>query len=388
MEAHDVVVVGLGAMGSAALRELSRRHVDVLGIDEHSPPHPFGSTHGESRITRLATGEGQAYVPLAMRSQQLWRELEVETGRTLLTCNGCLVLGREGAGFGIHGRHFLEDTITAARTFAIEHELLDAAQLTERFPQLALVGDERGYLEPSGGFARPEACVDAMLTVAVRDGAEVRRNERVEQVTLGGGGAVVRTAHGDIAANQVVVSAGAAVADLVGPEIGNHVSVHRQTMHWFATSPPHDMLSPERLPVFIWELSEKRFFYGFPEIDGPGSGLKVASERDDPVHNLRDVERDVGMHESMDLFDDLVGPRIPQLERRRLRAVTCLYTAASDFDFIIDRHPRGESVWLVSPCSGHGFKHSAAIGEAVAQLVTTGSSDVDLAPFALSRFGR
>ncbi len=389
MNSWDVIVVGLGAMGSAATYQLARRGARVLGIDRFSPPHRLGSTHGDSRITRTAIGEGMAYVPMAQRSQQLWREIEAASGADLLTQNGCLVLGRAGTGFGFHGKaHFLEDTIAAAQAFDVPHEVLDAAEVAARFPQLGLVGDEVGYLEPSGGFVRPEACVSAQLTLAKVHGADIHRNERVERLTPGGGSVTVRTDRGEHTAAKVVLSAGPWVATLLDTALGARFAVYRQVMHWFATAPPHELLTPGRLPVFIWEADERHAFYGFPAIDGETGGLKVAGEQFDHASDPDAVTREVSVDESLALYDDVVGARLPQLERRPVKAVSCLYTATGDGDFVIDWHPDSDGVLIVSPCSGHGFKHSAAIGEAAAELVLEGQSTIDVSAFSLCRFDR
>lgn len=387
METHDAIVVGLGAMGSAATYQLAARGVRVLGLDMFSPPHTLGSTHGDSRITRLAIGEGTAYVPLAMRSHQLWREIEARTGADLLTTNGCLILGRPGTGFGFHGKaNFLLDTIAAAAAFAIPHEVLDTSEVGVRFPQFTLVGDEIGYHEPGGGFLRPEACVGAQLTLAARLGADIRRDVRVEGVGFGTNGVTVRTAEGEHSAGKLVLSAGPWIGGLLGGDLGSRFAVHRQVMHWFATDPAAELLSPERFPVYIWEVSQRDTFYGFPAIDGPDGGMKVAAEQFDQTTDPDSVTRHVPEEESMTLFDRVVGARLTELVRRRVKAAACLYTTTPDGDFVIDWHPESRDVLIVSPCSGHGFKHSAAIGETVAELVTQGTSSIDVGVFSLSRF--
>jgi sarcosine oxidase len=384
---HDVIVVGLGAMGSAAAYQLAGRGVRVLGLDQFSPPHTLGSTHGDSRVTRLAIGEGMAYVPLAMRSHQLWREIEAQTGADLLTANGCLILGRAGTGFGFHGKvDFLQDTIAAARAFDIPYEVLDADGIRRSFPQFNLVGDEVGYHEPGGGFVRPEACVRAQLTLAARRGADIRRDERVESFAITADGVTVRTAGGDHSAGKLILSAGPWIAGLLDGVLRQRFAVHRQVMHWFATAPPHQLLVPDRFPVYIWEATERDTFYGFPAIDGEDGGMKIAAERFDEVTDPVSVNREVSLEESLALFDRLVGARLPHLQRRRVKAVACLYTTTPDGDFVIDWHPDSDDVLIVSPCSGHGFKHSAAIGEAAAELVTQGTSSIDLDAFSLRRF--
>jgi sarcosine oxidase len=388
-DSWDVIVVGLGAMGSAAAYQLAARGVRVLALDQFSPPHPLGSTHGDTRITRLAIGEGFAYVPLALRSHQLWREIESQAGADLLTTNGGLILGRLGSGARHRAKtNFLDQTVAAAKTFDIRHEVLDAGAIGERFPQFNLIGDEVGYYEPDAGFLRPEACVAAQLDLAAQRGAVIRRDERVESYTIHPRGVTVVTTQGRYSAAKLVLSVGPWIADLIDQPLAEHFRVFRQVMHWFATSPPFEQLSPDRCPVYIWEVGATEWFYGFPAIDGPQGGMKVATEQHDESVDPHAVRREVAPRESFAVFDDLVGPRLPQLQRRCVKAVSCLYTSTADGDFVVDWHPDSEDVLVVSPCSGHGFKHSAAIGEAVAELVTSGESAIDLEPFSLGRFER
>ncbi len=156
MEKFDVIVVGLGAMGSAAMYQLAKRGSRVLGIDQFSPPHTRGSTHGETRITRQAIGEGEEYVPLVLRSNEIWREIERETGEILFTANGGLIIGDLQATNGNHGsKNFLLQTIAAAKVHGIAHEILDCDALKRRFPQFHFKGNETGYYEPGAGFLRP-----------------------------------------------------------------------------------------------------------------------------------------------------------------------------------------------------------------------------------------
>src|SRR5271167_782404 len=178
MQRFETIVLGLGATGTAALCQLARKGNVALGIDQFDPPHHHGSTHGETRVTRLAIGEGEQYTPLALRSHELWRELEQETGSTLLTSNGCLIISSRVKTSVTHVEHFFANTLAAARRYGIAHELLDAEQMRRRYPHFKVVDDEVGYLEHDGGFLRPEACVQAQLTVAERLGATVHRRER------------------------------------------------------------------------------------------------------------------------------------------------------------------------------------------------------------------
>ncbi|TMB91277.1 MAG: N-methyl-L-tryptophan oxidase [Chloroflexi bacterium] len=382
----DVIVVGLGAAGAATLLALARAGVRAVGVDRFSPPHARGSTHGDTRITRLAIGEGEAYTPLAVGSHRLWRQLESETGAALLTQNGGLVLESPGAQAAMHNRRdFLDRTIACAERFAIDHEVLGADEIARRFPQFTLTGDERGYYEPGAGFVRPEACVAAQLALAERLGAGVRRSERVVGIARDGAGVRVRTDSGEHAAERVVVAAGPWLPDLGPPALRVLLTVYRQVLAWFALRPDAVDHSPAAMPVYIWELGDGRFFYGFPAVDGPGGGLKAAGEQFDTSTTADTARAGVDPGEPRALYDGVVGARLPGITQQCLKAVRCLYTVTPDGDFVVDWHPDIEGVLLVSPCSGHGFKHSPALGEAVASWLISGSRPDQLSPFGLDR---
>ena len=379
---YDVVVVGTAAMGSAVVYQLAKAGARVLGIDRFAPPHVHGSTHGDSRITRLAIGEGAEYVPLAIRSHELWREIEARTGEQLLTVTGGVVISVPG-GRGQHGADdFLATTIAAAQAHGIAHEVLDGAGLAERLPPFALTGDERGMFEPSAGFVRPEAAVSAQLRLAREHGADLRTGERVISA---GEGRVVTDA-GTYTAGMIVLAAGPWLTEL-RPEFASAFTVSRQVLHWFALA-PGAYEAHRDLPVFIWITGDgpEEFFYGFPAVDGPSGGLKVASEQLKVTTTPATCRRDVTSDESRQLHARLLARRLPGLHARAVRATTCLYTSTAGSGFAIGAHPGDPNLLVVSACSGHGFKHSAAIGEAVAQLALTGGSAIDLRPFALDRF--
>ncbi len=377
-------------MGSATLYQLAKRGVDVVGIDRFSPPHTLGSTHGETRITRQAVGEGLAYVPLVLRSHELWREIEAETGADLFTACGGLVLTAGSANASHHGiEHFFASTVAAADAYGIEHELLDFDDLRARFPQFNVTEAHRGYYEPGAGFVRPERAVAAQLELATRYGARVQRTERVSSVEPSRDGVTVGTDHGVYGADQVVIAAGPWISGLARSEdIASTCAVYRQTLHWFDASASFSALAPDRMPVFIWgEVGSggRDVFYGFPAIDGPNGGLKVATEQYETTCEPDDAVTEVAPDESQRVFDDCVEGRLP-LGSSVVKSAACLYTVTRDHHFIIDRHPESSTMLLASPCSGHGFKHSAAIGEALAQWVLDGASTIDLSAFALSRF--
>ena len=388
MRRFESIVVGLGAMGSATAFHLARRGNRVLGLDRYAPPHVHGSTHGDTRITRLAIGEGAHYTPLALRSHQLWREIERETGRTLLTTNGGLILSSRAKTSASHGENFFANTLAAAREFGIAHEMLDATQIRRRFPQFRVVDDEVGYHERDAGFLRPEECVRVQLALARQHGAEVHPDERALGFDATDGGVTVTTDRGTYAADHLIVAAGAWLPQFVDAAFIANVRVCRQTLFWFDIEGAVTPFLPENFPVFIWELQgKKQGIYGFPAIDGPRGGVKIATEQFDATTTADTVEREVPAAEARSMFDDYVAPHVLGLTGRCVKAASCLYTLTPDFGFVIDTLPGMERVTVASPCSGHGFKHSAAIGEALAERVIDGASHLDLSACRIERFG-
>ncbi len=385
VESFDVIVCGLGAMGSATTYQLAKTGARVLGVDRLNPPHTLGSTHGDTRITRLATGEGPAYVPLVRRSHELWREVEGETDAQLLTAVGVLVMAPPGIHTRHHGKtHFLETTIAAARAYGIAHEVLDAQEITHRFPQFRLDGDESGYFEPGAGYVRPEAAVAAHLELAARNGATLRRGETLVDHAQDGDGVTVLTSAGQYSAGVLVLAVGPWLGELIGPDLGRNFAITRQVTQWYAPVGDVEPFLPRKFPVFIWDC-EPLAFYGFPAVDGPDGGVKVAAEQPSPTASVAEVARGVSDDEQYGLYDNVVGDRLPGLARRLVKAATCLYTTTPDGDFVIDRHPDQPAVLIVSACSGHGFKHSPAIGEAVAAMALGRHPPVDVTPFGLER---
>jgi sarcosine oxidase len=383
--AADVVVVGLGAMGSATLYQLARRGVRAIGIDRFTPPHDRGSSHGESRITRQAIGEGPEYVPFVLRSHEIWRDLEAATGEALLFTVGGLLLGRPGSGARHHGQaDFIGRTIAAAAQYGIPHEILPASEVRRRFPQFRLAGDEVGYYEPGAGFVAPERCIAAQLAVARTHGATVRTCETVARIRPSSTGVEIVTDRERLAADRVIVTAGGWIPGLLGGPFATLLRVYRQVLFWFA---PEDATryAPGRFPVFIWihGAGEADYFYGFPVVS---EGVKLGSEQFVEASEPDGIVRDVSSAEVEAVYSAHVRHRLAGVTARCLRARTCSYTVAPGSRFLVDRHPDSDRVLVVSPCSGHGFKHSAALGEAIAERVVEGASRLDLAPFALERF--
>jgi sarcosine oxidase len=385
---YDTIVIGLGAMGAATLLQLARRGQRVLGLDRWDPPHAWGSTHGDTRITRCAIGEGEQYVPLVLRSHEIWREIEAETGETLLNQCGAMILAPAGSTAIVHGKPgFVQGTIAAAKRYAIPHEVLDAGEAMRRYPQFRLCGDELVYYEPGGGYVRPEACIGAQLALARRQGAEIRPNTPVAAIARDGAGVRVTTAAGDsIFAAEAVLAAGAWSPGLAGAALAPHMTVTRQVLHWFPPADPA-AFAPGRCPVYIWTYGNtpEEGFYGFPVPPGT-EGVKIAMEQyqaviADPDH----LQREVTAEEVAHMHSAHLAERMPGLLPDALRSVVCPYTMTRDGDFLVSRAPENDRVLLVSACSGHGFKHSAGLGEAVAEMVAGAAPVPALAGFTAGR---
>jgi sarcosine oxidase len=384
----DTIVLGLGAMGSAAIYQLAKRGRKVLGIDQFSPPHNFGSSHGESRIIRQAIGEGEEYVPLVLRSYELWREIENEVGKELLTITGGLTLESQNSEAVMHGRrNFLDQAIGCAKKFNIRHEILETQEIQKRYPQFS-VTNERGYFEYETGFLRPELCVDAQLQLAKTNGGILQTGEKVMSIgPQGNSGVCVQTDRSVYAAEFLIVTAGPWISEFLPASYREFFKVNRQVMYWFNIKEKFRLtFLPGRFPIFIWIFGKGREFgfYGFPALDG--KTIKLASEQFGVVTLPDEVDRTVTHTEEKAMYENYVMGRIPGLSDVCSEAVSCLYTTTPDANFVIDFHPVNNRIVVASACSGHGFKHSAAVGEALSDLVIDGKSKIDISSFNLKRF--
>jgi sarcosine oxidase len=374
MTACDVVVIGLGAMGSAAVASLARRGCRVVGIEQYAPGHDRGSSHGATRIIRLGYFEHPSYVPLLRAAYPLWRDLAAKTGLPLLHITGIVEVGAPDS-------ELVAGTLRSSRLHGLAHEVLDAAGLMRRFPAFGVPAGYVGVFQPEGGFLRAEQAIHAQLALARDAGAQLRLGEDVIAIEPRGGGVRVVTPNGAIDAGCAIVAAGPWVKSVL-PGLPAPIRVTRQVLGWFE---PLDraLFVAGRFPVFLLQNADG-IFYGFPD-DGE-SGVKVArhhhaDESVDPDRCSRDV---TAADEAM--IRAVLAAHLPAADGRRLAAVTCLYTMTPDGDFIIDRLPGHEAIIVASPCSGHGFKFAPVIGEILANLALAGSTSHDISRFALARF--
>ena len=374
MPSYDVIVVGLGGMGSACAWQLARRGLRVLGLDRFDLGHTFGSSHGINRIIRKPYYENRSYVPLVLRAYELWRDLEVVSDERILHVTGGIDAGPADS------RTFL-GAVEACRTHRLVHEILDRDQLKRKFPAFELPAGTMAVFSPDSGFVLSERAIEVHLRLATELGAELHRCEQVVGWEPRASGVRVRTQLGSYDAKYLVISAGSWVSDLF-PGLRSVAVPERQVVGWFEPKAP-DQFQIGRFPVFTMKMAEGEF-YGFPEFGRPG--LKIGRHRHHHESTDPDeVEREIHASDEA-VLRDAIDRYLPQASGPMKHAAVCLYTNTPDEDFIIDRMPGFPQVVLLSPCSGHGYKFCSVIGEIAADLVTRGESSLDIGFLNLGRF--
>ena len=365
----DVIVIGLGAMGSATTFQLASRKLRVLGLDRFHPPHSEGSSHGQTRIIREAYFEHPAYVPLIQRAYELWGELQAQTQETLLTLTGGLMIGPES---GI----LFPGALHSAQTHGLSHEVLDAHEVARRFPALRPESSQKAVWEPRAGVLFPERCVARYLEAARRSGATLRTGECVTRWEPDGQGVRVVTSQGVYRAGALVVAAGAWAQSLF-PTASVPLTVERQTLFWFDTLRRAESFQLGQCPIHLWETPDQEFFYGFPDL---GDGVKLACHHGGAPTTPETVSRAVTDEDEL-AMRRLTRRFIPDADGATRSSTVCLYTNTPDSHFWLDRHPEYSQAWIASPCSGHGFKFASVIGEIMADEVMGRSSKLDLTLF-------
>ena len=375
MAAFDVIVVGTGAMGAAACWQLARRGQKVLALDRYDIPNAMGSSHGVNRIIRLAYFEHPAYVPILRRAYELWRETEQLAGEQLLWITGSLDIGASGS-------KIVEGALASCRQHGLHHEVLSAADAMARYPGYRLPENFVALHQPEGGFVASERAIVAAANLAMQSGAVLRAREAVLDITpIVGGGVRVRTGRGVYEAGQVIVSAGAWIGELV-PGLSATAVPERQVLGWFQPKRP-ELFRLGAFPVSNLK-GDLGHFYQFPVWNVPGFKIGL-------YHHLHEQGAPEQLSREPTAADEAVLRRgvaeyFPDADGDVLALRTCMFTNTPDEHFIIDRLPGFEDVIVASPCSGHGFKFSSAIGEILADLVTARAARFDLSLFSLSRF--
>ena len=357
---YDVIIVGVGGMGSAAAWQLARRGQRVLGLERYDIPHAMGSSHGISRIIRLPYYEHPAYVPLLRRAYALWREIEAETGEELLVITGSIDASPQDD-------PLFQGALGSARLHDIPHEVLTGAEINARFPGYRLPADYRGVFQAEGGLVASERAVVAHVRAAQAHGADIRAREKVLEWSVGPGrdGVVVQTDKGRYEAERLVLAAGAWMGDLA-PLLKGVSVPERQVLAWLQPTRP-ELFGPDRFPVFNLQVEEGRY-YGLPIYEVPG--FKFGR-----YHHLGETSDADAVRREPDAADErllraFASRYFPEGSGDTMALRSCMFTNTPDEHFILDHHPEHPQVVLASPCSGHGYKFCSVVGEIVADLAS------------------
>jgi len=370
---HDVIVVGVGGMGSAAADALAGRGQRVLALEQFGVAHSRGSSHGRTRIVRQAYFESPDYLPLLRRAYQLWDALPPDLA---LQRVGCLVLGRADS-------PVLTGAAATAAREDVPVELLTADEVRRRFPVFSPEDDEAALLEPGAGFVRPELTIAHLVGRARERGAQVRTDQRVLGWDVTAAGVTVRTRDGVHEAARLVLTAGAWTPTVAG-SLGLPVQVQRRVMHFFTPRAAPERFGPDRMPTFIWDLAEGDSVYGFP-LDGT-DGVKVGfHNRGGPTDP--DQRQPEGSADEVQQMRGMLAARLPDAAGHLVRSTGCMYASTPDEDFVLGLVPGlAGRVVVAAGFSGHGFKFVPVVGEVVADLVVAGGTSFDLGFLAPERF--
>lgn len=372
--AYDVIIAGLGVMGSSVALHAARRGLRVLGVDRLEPPHRHGSSHGNTRLIREAYYEHPLYVPLVRRSYELWRELEADRGEVLLTRTGSVMVGSPDS-------ELVRGTIRSGVEHAVPHEVLSAEELHRNFPGFEPPAEFVGVHEPGSSLLNPEKVVTAQLDAARGAGADIRLSEPVLSWSQADGVVKVLLRSEEMEVANLVLAAGAWNPSLAGGALGG-VTVERQLQQWWTPARSPEFFVAANMPVSMWQLGDGRIFYTMPDT---GRGLKLGWHHNGPTVDPDRVDREPGLAENAELAD-LLRRFLPAAKGARAASEVCLYTNTPDGHFLLDRCPDAPGVWLMSPCSGHGFKFASVLGELMADRLTGREPAFDLTPFRYDRF--
>jgi sarcosine oxidase len=373
---YEVIIIGLGAMGSSAAYHLAQRGLRVLGLDRYQPPHNFGSSHGLTRIIREAYFEDPLYVPLVQRAYKLWADLEKQSGHRLLLKTGGLMIGP-------HDGALVSGASRSAEQHQLEHEIFNSTNLAQKFPMFSVEDDPMAVWEPSAGILFPEKAIQTHLDLAGKLGVQLRFNDPVRKWEPFERGVRVFTDGNSYTANHLVLSPGAWMNALL-PVRKLPLTVERQVLFWFKPASRREIFQPDQFPIFIRQYVRNHFFYGFPDL---GDGVKVAFHHEGRQVDPDAISQEVDTEEIAQIRD-VLNEYLPDVNGELLSTAVCKYTNTPDEHFVLDYHPEFPQLVVASPCSGHGFKFSAVIGEIIAGMVGGEASQFNLDLFKISRFSR
>ncbi len=375
---YDVIVIGLGAMGSATVYQLSKTNLKVLGIDRYFPPHIWGSSHGESRITRQTIGEDERYIPLVRESNKIWKALEKESGQALFYKSGGYLLGHENSNMLFHNTEdFIARLVELANKHNIKYTTKTADDIRQEIPMLQIPSDTIGFYEPDAGVLYPEKIIAAFLKLAEKNGTSFLWNDKVTDWYTEDGLIHIKTDLEHFVTKKAIFTTGPWIQDFLPTDLKPKVKVYKQEMFWFKPAfrpegKPEDgyAIGADAFPWIIWvgkNLDEFRTF--FPTTKDGTKGIKFMTEQ-----YVEEVHPDKTHYFITDeqvqaVYEKFVHTSIKGITSECLKREVCFYTVTKDARFLMDFHPDCKSVLFASPCSGHGFKHSAAIGKLLANNI-------------------
>lgn len=370
---YDVIIIGLGAMGSAASYYLSKNGVKVLGLDTYEPPHKLGSSHGHTRVIREAYHEGTSYVPIVKRAYELWNELDHEIEDKLILEYGGMYLGDDGK--------YLSDAKKSAKKYDIPIKEFSSKQIKEKYNILNPPNNFKGLLENRSGAVFPEKAISNFLSKSINNGSSHNYNEKV----IGWGKQSkfykVETDKNNYFAEKLIFSSGAWIKNLV-PSLKLPVKIERQVLFWFDPIKDKDKFHYSNMPNTGWDLDNGMEFYTQPNIEN--KGFKVAMHHNGKFISENDLNRESNA-DDLSIVKNFLEEYIPLANGKLIDSRVCVYTNTPDFDFIIDFYPNDENIIICSPCSGHGFKFTPAIGEICSELVINNGTNYDLSEFSIKR---
>jgi sarcosine oxidase len=389
-KSFDTIVIGLGVMGASALYALSEKWGNkVLGIDQGTPPHNLGSSHGDSRIFRRAIAEGpNQYTHLALQAYEAWRALETQVDQELLSHKAGGLILQTSTKNPLKMHKYVEQSIYAAQTWGIDYRVLGTAELKKYYPLFHFEGEGLAYHEPTMGVLKPENCVEAFLKIATSNGAQMATNQQVKNIKFQGNGLHLITTHQGNAykAEHVVIAAGPWVADMLegSPEYQQLFQVRQQSLLYYLPYPGRRRdFQVENFSPFIWFTDEGEV-YGCPAMSEI-QGVKIGSHYEGLVTHPDQASRAVLASELDSMYERFVKKHLPGLQKKDSYGKTCFYTMTTDEHFLIDTHKDYPDILNVSPCSGHGFKYAPVIGQSVASWVRTGCLPDWCKPFGWQR---